>query len=127
MKKHWAFNYIGIPYKQGGMSPATGLDCWGLFRLIYEKEFGIFLPVVLCESVESPRLLCGAIQDHELSSWNELESPIDGAAVAMSQKKTIIHHVGVYVATEPGRIVHCWEAAILLLKLFRNYVKKDLG
>lgn len=35
--------YINIPYKHKG-ADFNGCDCWGLYRLIFEKERGIYLP-----------------------------------------------------------------------------------
>ena len=48
----WTNDYIGIPYKPMGRD-RDGLDCWGLFRLIYQEQFEVRLPSY-AESYVSP-------------------------------------------------------------------------
>ena len=38
----WAARYIGLPWALGGRDD-RGLDCWGLVRLVLEREFGVAL------------------------------------------------------------------------------------
>ena len=40
----FALELIGIRYKWGGSSPATGLDCSGLVRYVFQKVTGMTLP-----------------------------------------------------------------------------------
>ena len=40
----FALELIGIRYKWGGSTPATGLDCSGLVRYVFQKVTGVTLP-----------------------------------------------------------------------------------
>ena len=40
----YAHSLIGVPYKQGGISPNTGFDCSGFVMHVYGKKAGIHLP-----------------------------------------------------------------------------------
>lgn len=39
----WSNAYVGLPYADLGRN-WEGCDCWGLLRLVYERELGIQLP-----------------------------------------------------------------------------------
>lgn len=73
----WANKYVGIPFKANGRDE-TGLDCWGLARLIYKNEFNIQLP-----SFESDYTLDDDFRIQELvaqykEGWSQKETPSSG-------------------------------------------------
>ncbi len=39
----WLGHYIGLPFKEHGRE-RTGLDCWGLVRLVLAEQFGFHVP-----------------------------------------------------------------------------------
>ena len=47
----WTNEYVGIPYRLHGRDRA-GCDCWGLIRLVLEKEFGVLVPSFSGEYVQ---------------------------------------------------------------------------
>lgn len=39
----WCLNYVGLPYLAGGRT-RDGIDCWGLFNLVWAEHFKRPLP-----------------------------------------------------------------------------------
>lgn len=95
----WYNNYIDIPYKDGGRD-RSGLDCWGLVRLVYSDQYGIELPSF--SSVYST--VKDTARTSELSAqyreqWDEITEPELGCLVLMRVLGTETH-VGVYLGED---------------------------
>jgi|KBSSwiStaDraftv2_1062776.scaffolds.fasta_scaffold1531016_2 cell wall-associated NlpC family hydrolase len=106
---HWAAKYIGIPYCLGGREPG-GLDCYGLVKLIYQAERGIHLPDLPGVTENTVLAICREIVAQSQGLWREVLKPVDGCVVAMSQREAL-HHVGVWAATDGGKVVHAYQYA----------------
>ena len=87
----FALELIGIRYKWGGNTPATGLDCSGLVRYVFQKVTGVTLPRTakdmsrLGEQVDVPDLKPGDL-------------------VFFDTRRFAFSHVGIYLGD--NRFVH---------------------
>lgn len=106
---HWAEQYIGRAYIP------RAFDCWAFFRLVQWERFGRDLPVVSVDSCN--RLACAReIRDHdERASWSRVANPQEGDGVLMASNK-YPSHVGVWVDTNGGAVLHCVEGAGVVLQ-----------
>ena len=82
---------IGIPYRWGGNTPESGLDCSGFVRYVYNSTHGI----------ELPRRAIDMVRAGELVAVNDLQP---GDLVFFNTLGPRYSHVGVYVGE--GRFVH---------------------
>jgi len=118
--------YIGLQFEDKGRAPC-GVDCWGLVRLIYEKEYGIELPSYngcypsSTEAEEIAQLING-----EKGKWSEVkageEKEGDVIIMRLSGYPT---HVGMVV--EPGMMIHTLKGTNTVIEhytgiLWRNRV-----
>lgn len=76
--------YIGVPYRWGGVSPITGMDCSGLVQLVFRNAVGINLPRTAIEQ---------ATQGNRVS----LRDLKPGDLVFFNTIGRNISHVGIYV------------------------------
>lgn len=76
----WAGRYIGLPFKEHGRD-ATGLDCWGLVRLVLHEQFGYPLPSYTQE-YKSPYDVRGvsALIGREAQKWQPVKSGTEKCA-----------------------------------------------
>lgn len=100
---HWAAKYVGIPYEAGARGPVN-YDCWGIIQLIYQQEKGIVLPELAGLSAEKLAEIHNAIVV-ESQSWIDVAVPTEGCVVCMSTG-SIMHHVGVFIESNGGRVLH---------------------
>ena len=84
-----AMNFLGVPYVRGGSSEATGFDCSGFTRHIFENSIGLALPRRADEQASSAVLL--AINRAELRP---------GDLVFFNTMKRTFSHVGIYVGDD---------------------------
>lgn len=106
----WTADYIGLPFKEKGRD-RSGVDCWGLVRLVLGEQWGIALPsytdhyACALERKEIARLIAG-----EKGAWRDVgrgaERPGDVLLIRQVGDEC---HVGLVVA--PGLMLHV-EAGI---------------
>ncbi len=82
---------LGVDYRNGGNSPASGFDCSGLVAHVYREAYGIKLPHnARAQSEIGARVSLAELRAGDLVFYNTLNRPYS--------------HVGIYVGD--GRFVH---------------------
>jgi cell wall-associated NlpC family hydrolase len=79
-----ALDLIGIRYKWGGATPASGLDCSGLVQFVYERATGVTLP----RSAKEMSRLGDKVALAELQP---------GDLVFFNTRRFAFSHVGIYL------------------------------
>ena len=86
-----ALDLIGIRYKWGGETPATGLDCSGLVRYVFQQVTGVMLP----RTARDMSRLGDEIAIRDLQP---------GDLVFFNTRRFAFSHVGIYLGE--NRFVH---------------------
>jgi cell wall-associated NlpC family hydrolase len=86
-----AMGFLGVPYRRGGNSAATGFDCSGFVRAIYEQTVGLILPRRANEQAAATQ----TIDKQDLQP---------GDLVFFNTMKRAFSHVGIYVGD--GKFIH---------------------
>lgn len=116
----WSDAYIGLPYTELGRSRASGVDCWGLAKVIYQEELGITLPSYLgYTSIEEHAELAAVISG---ATSSPLWIPISGSAstfdIAVFRRGHLETHVGVVVSH--GRMIHVARDDCAKIETYRS-------
>ncbi|NUZ06227.1 C40 family peptidase [Schlegelella sp. ID0723] len=88
-----AMNFIGVPYKRGGVSAEGGFDCSGFTRHVFDISLGLVLPRRAEEQANAPGL--SSITRSELQP---------GDLVFFNTMRRAFSHVGIYIGG--GRFIH---------------------
>lgn len=65
----WAGHYIGLPFQDHGRD-RSGLDCWGLVRLVIAEQFNIALPSHIHEYQRTTQVdKISQLIDREAKKW----------------------------------------------------------
>lgn len=105
----WVNQYIGIPWIFGGRTK-EGFDCWGLFKYVQDKHFGIEVIEVDLESYKRKEIIKEFSDNEEFSNWKHVKRPSHGGAVLMSFNKWP-NHIGIWIEDSVGNayVLHCVE------------------
>lgn len=105
----WFASYVGLPFQSKGRD-RSGLDCWGLVRLVYTEQLKVDLPsygeISAFDLVRVSREIGSALSS---SGWLECKPKKFACAVMTAgQDDRRLHrapfHVGIYV--DDTRILH---------------------
>jgi len=88
-----AMNFLGVPYRRGGSTEATGFDCSGFTRHIFEMSLGLLLPRRADEQANATGLT--KIDRDELRA---------GDLVFFNTMRRTFSHVGIYIGD--GKFIH---------------------
>ena len=128
VSQSWAARYVGIPYLDRGGNE-TGVDCWGLVRLVYLRELAIELPdypYASSKDTASVAKILGDYLEDEHKPWRQVKQlePFDVLVYWMGYR-FIPTHVGLYLA--PGRMLHAAEGSAVAVAPFgREFWKTRL-
>jgi cell wall-associated NlpC family hydrolase len=86
-----ALSLLGVPYRYGGNTPNTGLDCSGLVKLVFQETVGLALPR---RSDDMSRF-------GQSVGWTDLQP---GDLVFFNTMRHAFSHVGIYLGD--NRFVH---------------------
>jgi cell wall-associated NlpC family hydrolase len=118
---NWWSSYIGIEFKDRGRD-RSGLDCWGLVKLVYEELRGIHLPNYGGVSADDLAAIAAEIDagKHTIN-WLPIEQGREESydlavmsAVGLGRAGQL--HVG--VVTTPGHVLHIEEGRNALVSRF---------
>jgi cell wall-associated NlpC family hydrolase len=88
-----ALNYIGVRYRRGGTSAATGFDCSGFTRYVFENSLGLVLPRQAEQQAKAAGFV--AVKREDLQP---------GDLVFFNTMKRTFSHVGIYIGD--NRFIH---------------------
>jgi cell wall-associated NlpC family hydrolase len=86
-----AMGFLGVPYRSGGNTEASGFDCSGLVRAIYQQTVGLVLP----RKAEQQAAATEKIERADLQP---------GDLVFFNTMRRAFSHVGIYVGE--GKFIH---------------------
>lgn len=101
---HWVTQYLGKKWMPGARGPDQ-FDCWGLICDFYDRFLGVSLP--LHQVLPSDLRKVSQTAEKEVSGnlW-KLESSPSAFDVVGLGKKSIIHHVGLFIESDGGMVLH---------------------
>ena len=89
----WAGHYIGLRFKEHGRD-ISGVDCWGLARLVLAEQFGIALPSYIREYDSTiHKYQISALIEREAKKWRIIKQgeEIFGDVIVMRMHGAPMH------------------------------------
>jgi len=105
----WWGRYVGLPFLDGGRD-LSGLDCWGLVRMVYAERLGVALPEYGEISAKDLVRVARAMEVGKNDGWQTVSVPqaLDVALMRSGQGGRLVVHVGVMV--DNRRVLHVEQA-----------------
>ena len=102
MTAEWAKQYIGIPFAELGRDRVTGVDGWGLVRLVYSEQYDTELPSYEYASCTERTQNAQIFNTEKETNWSSCIAMV--GSVVLLNVATRTCHAGVVVGDE--RFIH---------------------
>lgn len=109
MIPEWINDYIGLPFKARGRA-RDGVDCYGLFWLIYHEMLGVTLPDHLekYEDIEDKLKIASAVINQKSGpNWPAVEGQSSFGDLVLFTVPKCVFHMGMMI--DEDRFVHSQE------------------
>lgn len=106
----WVAAYIGIPFQARGRTLETGVDCYGLLRLVLGERFQCELPEYLGYGRNCDPAEVGSYVVEHLGFWREIEPGRERAGDALLLK-CLGEPMHVALVVAPGAMLHTFRKA----------------
>ena len=116
--------YVGLPYKNMGRD-RSGLDCWGLIKIVYKEILGIELWDI-GEAYPDDWSFKGKdlFMENYQRQWENVDEPQAWDVVLLQNGGTVVNHAGIVLNKKT--FIHCTKAGVALGGLrerpWRSYV-----
>lgn len=110
----WWQGYVGLPFVEKGRD-VSGLDCWGLVRLVYARELGIELPSFdwCYHDTHDTEAIGKHVEEQRAETWRDVEKPREFDIVVL-RMAGVPMHVG--IVTRPPLMLHCAQGVNVSLE-----------
>lgn len=124
----WAAPFVGVPFEDRGRS-LDAADCWGVFRLVLLRRFGVALPDIPegyagTEAADAPQIAALVRDELGRGVWHPVaagaERPGDGILIRMHGQPM---HVGVVLV--PGLGLHTLTTTGSVLLRYREMMYRN--
>ena len=119
----FAYNdLIGVPFVDGGRD-MTGLDCWGLVRICFQRQ-----DIEIKDYAISARDLAAISRKmaEECHEWQKIDTPETGCLVAIrTSSKTWVNHAGVCINAE--EFIHAYAFTDVSVARIRRWKAHIVG
>lgn len=104
--------YLRIPFVPGGRDE-SGVDCWGLVRLVSAREYGVELPKYPGSGVSRGRIDAKALAretpEKRDRDFRRVDDPRPGDVVLLKPRQRPVH-IGILVRKKPLKMLHAERA-----------------
>lgn len=121
----WWEPYIGLPFREGGRD-RSGVDCWGLVRLVYADQLLVDLPPLAYQTTRANPGIDAQVDDCR-PAWTELDGPREFALAlfCMGTGTRYRWHVG--IALDGVRMLHATQGADSCVQRLKTYNNQFRG
>ncbi len=114
----WAGHYIGLPFRDHGRD-RSGVDCWGLVRLVLAEQFGIALPSLSHEYRHSCDRAIGPLIEAEAMNFAAIAPGQEGQGdIIVLRINGQPMHIGLVLGD--GQMLHAEEGIETTIARYRS-------